>query len=172
MSKGFQIDYTNTFDDFHIPNGEYEAVIKTVGEDVTPNGAEFCQFTLVIRNDVDQPKQNGRIFHKVWRSKQDGKYNPIHFNTIAKAAGLENGKVYPSFDALLQDYEGKPVRVKVKNETSEYNGKTYENLNVKTWMKTKFNGPVRHEWKDDEKRGGYSFPSDQEINISDDDLPF
>ena len=60
------------------------------------------------------------------------------FNTIGAAAQLQRGKQYSSIEELFKDFLGKAVRVTVKNETSEYNGKTYENLNVKRWDKTKF----------------------------------
>ena len=162
--------------DTNIPDGEYEVVIKRVGENVTQGGAEYAEFDLVIRNDIEQPNKNNHIFHKVWKAKATGEYSPKSFNLIGKAAQLQNGKTYSSLEDLFRDYEGRPVRVRVKNETSEYNGKTYENLNVKMWEKTKIDGPVRHVHKEQAARDAanqaFSIPPDSQLNISDDDLPF
>ena len=43
---------------------------------------------------------------------------------------------------------GKPLKVTVKNETSEYNGKTYENLNVKRIEKSELSGMQAPELND------------------------
>src|SRR5690625_7551378 len=73
------------------------------------------------------------------------------FNTIGKACQLQNGKTYNSFDELLKDFEGKPALVFAKNEENENNGKTYNNLNVKMWNKTKF-PDVQHQFKGKDQR--------------------
>ena len=166
----FQMNHDDVFN-AEIPDGEYEVFIKTVEENVTENGAEYCQFDLIIRNDIPQPNQNNHIFHKVWRKKDTGEYNPKSFNAIGKAARLPNGKAYSSMEELFQDFIGRPVRVKVKNETSQYNGNTYENLNVKNWSLTKMNGPVRHVSREQQARQAANqafsmpnhFPSDYDI---------
>ena len=171
----FQLNHDDVFNP-SVPDGEYEVVIKSVEENVTQNGAEYCQFDLVIRNDIDQTNQNNHIFHKVWRTKATGEYNPKSFNVIGKAAVLPNGKNYSSMQELFQDFIGRPVRVRVKNETSEHNGQTYENLNVKQWSETRINAPVRHVYKEQQARQAadlaFSMPPDSQLNISDDDLPF
>lgn len=171
----FQLNHDDTFN-VDIPDGEYEVVIKAVEENVTQNGAEYCQFDLVIRNDIEQPNKNNHIFHKIWRTKATGEYNPKSFNSIGKAANLPNGKVYSSLQDLFAEFIGKPVQVRVKNETSEHNGKVYENLNVKQWNPTRIQAPVRHVHKEQAARQAaneaFSIPPDHQLNISDDDLPF
>ena len=171
----FQLNHDDTFD-ANVPDGEYEVVIKSVGENVTQGGTEYCQFDLVIRNDIDQTNKNNHIFHKVWRAKATGEYNPKSFNVIGKAANLPNGKVYSSLEELFDEFVGKAVRVRVKNETSQHNGNTYENLNVKQWSASRFQGAVRHIHKEQAARQAaneaFSMPPDQQFSISDDDLPF
>ena len=170
--SGFSLDFNNTLQG-EVKDGIYEVVIDHANEDATQGGAEFVNFQMTIRNDLDQPHKNQKIWHRVWKSKKDGKYSMIMFNTIGKAAGLQSGKVYNTFDELLEDFRGKPLQVLVKNETSEYNGKTYENLNVKQWNQTKF-PDVQHQWKKSEdgnsQSGGNVFDSQPSINDS--DLPF
>jgi Protein of unknown function (DUF669) len=170
----FQLNHDDTFE-ANVPDGEYEVVIKTVGENVTQNGAEYCQFDLVIRNDIEQPNKNNHIFHKVWRTKATGEYNPKSFNSIGKAANLPNGKSYTNLQELFDDFIGRAVRVRVKNETSQHNGNTYENLNVKQWIPTRIQGAVRHVHKEQAARqaanDAFSMPPEQ-FTISDDDLPF
>lgn len=168
--SGFKLDFNNTFEGFEkVEDGVYEVIIESAVEDATPSGAEHTNFTMVIRNDLDQPHKNQKIWHRNWKAKATGKYNMMMFNTIGKAAQLENGKSYNSFDELLNDYEGKPVQVFVKNETSEYNGKTYENLNVKQWKNTNFPN-VQHQLKG--TSAGVSSNAAPEVTVNDDDLPW
>jgi hypothetical protein len=166
---GFSLDFNDTFEG-GVQNGTYEVVIDKVLPKTTTGGTEYVNFDLIIRNDFDQKFKNAHIFHSVWKSKETGKYNMKSFNTVGKACKLQNGKSYKSFEELLQDFEKKVCRVTVKNETSEYNGKTYENLNVKGWAES--TAPAcRHQFKakdnmtvSDMYQGG--------IEINDDDLPF
>jgi|SRR5690625_4791252 len=171
---GFTLDFNNTFEGFQkIEDGLYEVVIDHATEDATPSGAEFTNFQMTIRNDLEQPHKNQKIWHRVWKAKATGKYNMTMFNTIGKAAGLQAGKIYNTFDELLEDFRGKPVQVYVENTTSEYNGKTYENLEVKQWKQTKFPN-VQHQWKkkDENNQSNDNNLFDSQPNISENDLPF
>lgn len=171
---GFTLDFNNTFEGFQkIEDGLYEVVIDHATEDATPSGAEFTNFQMTIRNDLEQPFKNQKIWHRVWKAKATGKYNMTMFNTIGKAAGLQAGKIYNTFDELLEDFRGKPVQVYVENTTSEYNGKTYENLEVKQWKQTKFPN-VQHQWKkkDENNQSNDNNVFDSQPNIGENDLPF
>ncbi len=171
--SGFSLDFNNTLQG-DIKDGVYEVVIDYVSEDATKSGAEFANVQMTVRNDLDQPHKNQKIWERIFKAKATGKYNMMMFNTIGKAAGLQSGKVYNNFDELLADYSGKPVQVLVKNETSEYNGNTYENLNVKQWKPTAFPS-VQHQWKqsnDNEQTNNSGGPLNDAPAISDSDLPF
>ena len=48
----------------------------------------------------------------------------------AKAVKIPEGVEINSIDQFLELIRGKSLKVTVKNVTSEYNGQTYENLNV------------------------------------------
>ena len=163
---GFTLDFENKFDGA-IKDGTYEVVIYIMNEDVAGTGTEFTNVNMIIRNDIEQPHKNQHIFHRIWKSKETNKYNMMMFNTIGYAAQLENGKQYGSMDELLDDYVGKPIKVRVKNETSEYNGKTYENLNVKSWDKSEF-PIVQHEYKEAPKKSTDVTTTD----IPEESLPF
>lgn len=166
---GFSLDFNNVIEG-EIKDGIYEVVIDHATEDATPGGAEFTNFQMTIRNDLDQPHKNQKIWHRVWKKKDTGQYSMVMFNTIGKAAGLQAGKVYNSFQELLDDFRGRPVQVYVKNETSEYNGKTYENLNVKQWKPTKF-PDVQHQYKQSNNQT-QSNNNPFDTNVQDSDLPF
>ena len=171
----FNLDFENVFEGFQkIDDGVYEVVIDHASEDATKTGAEFTNFQMTIRNDLDQPFKNQKIWERVFKAKATGTYNMMMFNTIGKAAGLQSGKTYNSFEELLEDFRGKPLQVFVQNETSEYNGKTYEHLNVKQWNKTKF-PQVQHQFKQSNDSNGNNnagpFNGNQP-NINDSDLPF
>jgi hypothetical protein len=170
--SGFSLDFNDVFEGTgRIEDGEYEVVIGRCNEDATPGGAEFIEFDLIVRNDVDQKYKNIHIFHKVWKAKDTGKYNMKTFNTIGKACQLQNGKSYKSLQELLDDYVHKTALVNVKNEESTYNGKTYTNTNVKFWNVSKITGPCQHQFKSkDDMTAGEMFNSG--IEIKDSDLPF
>jgi hypothetical protein len=169
--SGFSLDFNDVFEG-KIEDGNYEVVVNRVSEDATPGGAEFVEFDLIVRNDVDQKFKNVHIFHKVWKAKDTGKYNMKTFNTIGRACQLQNGKSYKSLKELLDDYVMKTVIVNVKNEDSEYNGKSYTNTNVKYWNKSNLTGPCRHQFKNDNASKTVSELMSSGIDIKDDDLPF
>jgi len=130
----------NTEDKFEggLKDGTYEVVVTRSEEKQTQSGADYVEVTLTVRNDVNQPSQNALIFHKIWKTKATGQYNGKAFNTLGDAFNLQNGKNYNSLDELLKDFIGKTALVTVKNETSNNNGQTYTNVNVKRWEKSKF----------------------------------
>ncbi|MDW4221572.1 DUF669 domain-containing protein [Staphylococcus saprophyticus] len=161
------LNMEDTFDG-GIQDGTYETVITKFEESATQSGTEFVDVRLTVRNDIDQKYKNNIVFHRIWKAKATQKYDMRFFNTIGAAAQLQQGKQYKSIEELFQDFLGKPVRVTVKNETSEYNGKTYENLNVKRWEKTKF-PELAHKFKTED--GGNPFASGTN-SIDEDDMPF
>lgn len=172
---GIVLDFEETFEGYDkIEDGTYEVIIQSAEEDAAASGTVFTNFTMVVRNDVQQKFQNQKIWHRVWTKKDTGKYSMIGFNTIGKAAKLENGKRYMTMEDLLNDYFGKAVKVTVKNETSESDGKTYENLNVKKWEHTAFPN-VQHQWKGQKQDAqAMTFQQQQQsgVPVTDDDLPF
>lgn len=163
--QAFSLDFNDTFS-FEIKDGSYECVCVAAAEDCTKNGTVFAQITFVIRNDIQQEHQNQKIFYKIWQAKDTGSYNIKSFNTVGSALQLQQGKKYNALEDLLQDFVGKCALVKVKNEKSEYNGTTYENLNVKSLNRTKFEG-CNHRYLS-EKTPVQSAP----VQITDNDLPF
>lgn len=163
----FTLNMEDTFDG-GIQDGTYETVITKFEESATQSDTEFVDVRLTVRNDIDQKYKNNIVFHRIWKAKATQKYDMRFFNTIGSAAQLQQGKQYKSIEELFQDFLGKPVRVTVKNETSEYNGKTYENLNVKRWEKTKF-PELAHKFKTED--GGNPFASGTN-SIDEDDMPF
>lgn len=163
----FTLNMEDTFDG-GIQDGTYETVITKFEENATKSGTEYVDVQLTIRNDIDQKNKNSKIFHKIWKAKATGKYDMRFFNTIGAAAQLQQGKAYKSIEELFADFLGKVVRVSVKNETSEYNGKTYENLNVKRWENTKF-PELNHKFKTEDGSNPFAGGG---ANIEDDDLPF
>ena len=160
---------TNDVFEGGIKDGMYEVIVDKVIPKVTPSGAEYVQFDLIVRNDINQKFQNVHIFHSVWKGKETGKYNPKSFNTIGKASQMQNGKAYNSFDEMLADFEKRVCVVKIKNETSTYNGKTYENTNVKEWLPTTFM-QCNHIFK--EKDNATGTQQGTNVQVKDDDLPF
>ena len=70
------------------------------------------------------------IFDKIWINKETLQYPTWALQRYAKAVKIPEGVRINSIDQFLDLIRGKSLKVTVKNVTSEYNGQTYENLNV------------------------------------------
>lgn len=127
----FTIDYSQAKEFGTIADGTYEVTIDLAKQDATQGGADFLDIRFRIRKDFQQGFQNNIIFHRIFAKKEDGKYPVASIMNLAKAAGIPDGTKFTSLEDYLNQLEGKALKVTVKNEKSEYKGKTYENLNVK-----------------------------------------
>lgn len=164
----FKLDFNDTFEG-GLKDGQYEVVVTNASERQTQSGTNYIEIVLAVRNDVQQPSQNALIFHKIWKSKETGKYNLKSLNTIGKYLQLQEDKAYNSLDDVLKDFVRKMALVTVKNETSEYNGKEYNNVNVKRWEVTKF-PTLAHQFKNAVPNTDAFTSVMNEVN--NDDLPF
>lgn len=169
---GFKVDYKEAQEFGNVADGDYEVVIFNVTEEATKSGAENINFDMVIRNDIDQKYKNSHLFHKVWKAKETGKYNLGAVMALAKNFGLPDGKSYESFDKFLEDFALRTAKVRVKNEQSEYNGKTYDNTNIKKFGASDF-PDLQHQWKKKESsQTDFGRDNGSSINVTEDDLPF
>ena len=177
----FKADYSNLNNrskDFEpLPTGEYEMIIKKAGENATPNGAETFQIDLVVRNDIQENKgyQNRHIFNDNWKRKNDpnaGQYPVDDFQYILMATEVPEGTEMNSMEDFAQAITGKPVRVYVKKEYSDYRE---EDVNeVAPWNYGKSHYPiVNHTWKDGSPASSPADDDDDDtITINEDDIPF
>lgn len=175
----FEMDYSKATEG-SVSDGTYEAIIKSAQFKLSKSEKQYINFDLVIRNDVKQHYHNMHIFNKAWPKKGTRDYSMPFLFMIGMNAGIPNKMKFDSLDDMLAQFAGKPVKVTVKNETSEYNGKEYTNLNIKKWAKTEF-PDVQHKWKtESEETSNLSGPQEtgsfadngQPVQIDEDDLPF
>lgn len=178
---GFSTNYEDIQDLDVIPKGEYEVIITKIEERTTKNGATGLNFTLVIRNDVEQKCKNRCIFHTFWKRREptqaDLSVNGYGFNQImqlAKAVRLPAGKNYENIYKLCDNIINRVMRVTVSH--CEYNGKIYEDvryMNESNFPECKhiFRTAITAETF---ANSGTSYGSvnDYEEIISDGDLPF
>lgn len=136
----FEIDYSQAQEFAKVTDGTYEVLIDKAVQNASRGGTDFLDIQLRIRKDFQQEFQNNIIFHKIWINKETKKYPAGMVQNLAKQAGIPDGTKFNSLDDYLNMLVGKPLKVTVKNETSEYNGKTYENLNVKRIEKSELSG--------------------------------
>lgn len=127
----FEIDYSKAQEFAKVTDGTYEVLIDKAVQNASQGGTDFLDIQFKIRDDFNQQFKNNRIFHKIWINKETGKYPVGQVMNLAKQSGIPDGTKFNSLDDYLNMLVGKALKVTVKNETSEYNGKTYENLNVK-----------------------------------------
>lgn len=138
----FTIDYSKAQEFASITDGTYEVTIDTAKQDATQGGADFLNIRFRIRTDFQQDFQNNLIFHRIFAKKEDGKYPVASVMNLAKAAGVPDGTKFASLDDYLNQLLGKNLKVTVKNEKSEWQGKTYENLNVKRMEPSDLTNPA------------------------------
>lgn len=158
-----------------IPEGEYECIIEDTRPDATPNGTEYIKMNLRIRKDLDKalPNTNGKqhnriVFVNVWKRKKTGKYDPSDLNYIMKAAGYPENTPVKDWDDWANKLVGKPVKVRVTIDKSEYQGKTTERNQVwcNSFRPTDY--PLQGRKQENPFQGNEG--SDEELD--DKDLPF
>lgn len=148
----FEIDYSQAKEFASITDGTYETFIEKAVQDATKNGADFINIHFRIRKDFQQEFQNNIIFHRIFAKKEDGKYPVGAIMVLAKQAGIPDGTKFKSLDDYLNQLLNKCLKITVKNETSEYNGNTYNHLNVKRIEKSDIPAMVNpvEEFKEDD----------------------
>lgn len=168
-----------------LPTGNYEMIIGKAQETVTKNGAESLQIDLIVRNDLDgvpalaetnKKYHNRHVFNDNWKRKATGQYDMQGFQYILEAVGVPEGTQIASIDDFINILIGKPVKVYVKQEENEYQGKTEIVNRVAPWNYSATDFPqVSHVFKDKNKPANDPFPNgvsgmtDQEIE---DNIPF
>ena len=165
----FTVNYDDAFEGNDlIPQGDYEVIVKKAEEKETKNGdKKYISIQLAVRNDIDQKYKNKVIFESMFKKKDTGKYIPKQFNSVAKALKIPNGKNYNSLDELLDDWENKTARVRIKHE--EYNGNT--NARVSFWNESKFS-ECNHVWKDQTATSIAGDAGFTPLSGQDDDFPW
>lgn len=186
---GFKSNYSQSsqrFDNLK-PEGEYECIIVKIEKKTTRNGAKGLNFSMVIRNDVEQGYKNAYIFHTVWKKRSPSMYdeqvNGYNFGqlmAIAEACRLNDNKEYNTLEDFLTELDKKPLRVVLKHD--DFNDKIYEKVDFVT--PTAY-PEVRHKFKETVSSNTYATQTQsqsfanktldvpyEEDEISDEDLPF
>lgn len=153
----FQTNYKDLQDHSYgpLPEGDYEFVIKSVAENATNSGAESIQFSLVVRNDLDQamPETNGKYHNRQlwvdeWKRRATNQYDVNNLMYFMQAAGIPEGTPINTMEDFFQIMTGKPVRIHIKVEDNTYNGKTTQVNRPAPWDWEKSQFPqVAHQFK-------------------------
>ena len=126
----FSVNYEAAEQFSSVENGTYEVVVATAEQSASKSGTDFLDIRLKIRDDFQQKFRNNLIFDKVWINKQTLQYPEWALQRYAKAVKIPEGVEINTIEQFLDIIKGKTLQVTVKNEQSEYNGKTYDNLNI------------------------------------------
>ena len=126
----FSVNYEAAEQFSSVENGTYEVVVATAEQSAIKSGTDFLDIRLKIRDDFQQKFRNNLIFDKVWINKQTLQYPEWALQRYAKAVKIPEGVEINTIEQFLDIIKGKTLKVTVKNEQSEYNGKTYDNLNI------------------------------------------
>ena len=155
----FTTDFSQVQEYADFKEQDYEMIVFDAKEDTNKNGKKRIVIDYVVRNDVQQDKQNSHLWDEQYPSKDTGKYHIGVLMGKVKALGIQEGKSYASLDALLKDMIGRPAKIRVKLE--EYNGNHYSK--VRYTNATNFPN-IAHQWKE-------ANPATV-TEIQEDDLPF
>lgn len=127
----FSVNYEAAEQFSSVENGTYEVVVATAEQSASKSGTDFLDIRLKIRDDFQQKFRNNLIFDKVWINKKTLQYPEWALQRYSKAVKIPEGVEVNTIEQFLGLIIGKTLKVTVKNEQSEYNGKTYDNLNIK-----------------------------------------
>lgn len=127
----FSVNYEAAEQFSSVENGTYEVVVTTAEQSASKSGTDFLDIRLKIRDDFQQKFRNNLIFDKVWLNKQTLQYPEWALQRYAKAVKIPEGVEINTIEQFLDIIKGKTLKVTVKNEQSEANGVTYDNLNIK-----------------------------------------
>lgn len=141
-----------------IENGTYEVYVSQAEQSATQSGTDFLDIRLKIRDDYQQKFRNNLIFDKVYVNKSTLQYPEWVLQMYCKAAKIPEKTDIQTIEQFLDLIKGKSMKVTVENETSEWNGKVYENLRVKK--------------REQSELPPYSAKSEKAPGVSDLDLPF
>ncbi|HEL2527556.1 TPA: DUF669 domain-containing protein [Streptococcus suis] len=129
----FTVNYEAAEQFSSIEDGTYEVFISHVEQSASKGGTDFLDIRLKIREDFQQKFRNNLIFDKIWINKKTLQYPEFALQRYAKAVKLPENIEIQTVEQFLNLIKGKNLKVTVKNEQSEYNGKTYDNLNIKKY---------------------------------------
>ena len=127
----FSVNYEAAEQVSSVENGTYEVVVATAEQSASKSGTDFLDIRLKIRDDFQQKFRNNLIFDKVWINKETLQYPEWALQRYAKAVKIPEGVEINTIEQFLDIIKGKTLKITVKNEQSESNGVTYDNLNVK-----------------------------------------
>lgn len=128
----FTVDYSKAKKFASITDGTYEVFVDTAEQSATPNGSDFLDIRLKIRDDFKQEFHNQLIFDRIWYSKAEGKPVEFRLQEYAEAIEFPPSAVIESEKDFLDQIRGKALKVTVKNEDNEYQGKVTNRLNIKS----------------------------------------
>lgn len=154
----FSVNYEAAEQFAAIEDGTYEVYVAQAEQSATQNGTDFLDIRLKIRDDFQQKFRNNLIFDKIYVNKSTLEYPIWVLQMYCKAAKVPENTDIQTIEQFLDLIKGKSMKVTVKNETSEWNGKTYENLRVKK--------------REQSELAPYSEKAEKTPEVSDLDLPF
>lgn len=154
----FSVNYEAAEQFAAIEDGTYEVYVAQAEQSATQNGTDFLDIRLKIRDDFQQKFRNNLIFDKIYVNKSTLEYPIWVLQMYCKAAKVPENTDIQTIEQFLDLIKGKSMKVTVKNETSEWNGKTYENLRVKK--------------REQSELAPYSAKAEKTPAVSDLDLPF
>lgn len=154
----FSVNYEAAEQFAAIEDGTYEVYVAQAEQSATQNGTDFLDIRLKIRDDFQQKFRNNLIFDKIYVNKSTLEYPIWVLQMYCKAAKVPENTDIQTIEQFLDLIKGKSMKVTVKNETSEWNGKTYENLRVKK--------------REQSELAPYSAKAEKTPEVSDLDFPF
>jgi hypothetical protein len=109
-----------------LPEGDYDVIISEVEKKQSSAGNDMLKLTLTIRTDIAQDGHK----RKIWDYLVDTEKAKFKFQQVAKGLDFAEGAKYDTIDEFAEAILYKAVKVTIKHETSEFNGKTRTNERI------------------------------------------
>lgn len=96
-----------------LPEGEYEACLKSAKKEISKGGNEYLSLAFEIRKDVPQNGQGRQIFDTVFKDKEKPEYFDRQKLGCIIATQPNHPKKFQSEDLAIQYINGINLRIKV-----------------------------------------------------------
>ena len=112
----YKTNFNDMPQDNLLPAGEYEVYVASCYTNATKGGTEYLDLQLQVRDDIDQPCKNRKIFESLWLSAKAFEITQRSMNLISKLCGVPDDKEYQTLNEWGADITGKMMRVRVYHQ--------------------------------------------------------
>lgn len=166
-------DYTYESENELKEEGDYEVIVEKMEVRILPSGTEKLFVQYRIRDDVEQKYKNACLFEDIWHEKENPNlFNRKRINRMLGTQDVKEGQVFASINNICDFMIGQKLIVHLVKQYDDYRGE--EVNSIAYYKRTNFGSKqLPQGGANPQPQPKKEVPSPlQEVEISDDDLPF